>query len=103
MSRMLDNVPEMIGSVARNNEGKHFFLEEMRSLGFKVLATASNFVHVAFGDRSRDIHAALSKKVLYRASFDHPCLVGYSRFTVAPSAIMAQVVDAIKQVVGKKP
>lgn len=102
MSKMLDNVPEMIASVARNNEGKHFFYEEMRSLGFKVLPTAGNFVHIAFGDRSRDIHAALSTKVLYRASFEHPCLVGYSRFSIAPRSIMAQVVDVIKQAVGKK-
>lgn len=103
MSRMLDNASEMMGSVARINEGKHFFCEEMRSLGFKVLPTASNFVHIAFGDRSRDIHATLSHKILYRVSFDHPSLVGYSRFTVAPRAIMAQVVDVIKQVVGKRP
>ena len=103
MSRMLDNASEMMKSVARINEGKHFFYEEMRSLGFKILPTASNFVHVAFGDRSRDIHAALSNKVLYRASFDHPCLVGYSRFSVAPRALMARVVDVIKQVVGKNP
>jgi histidinol-phosphate aminotransferase len=103
MSKMLDNVSEMMGSVARNNEGKHFFHEEMRSLGFKVLPTAGNFVHIAFGDRSRDIHAALSNKVLYRASFEHPCLVGYSRFSIAPRSIMAQVVDVINQVVGEKP
>jgi histidinol-phosphate aminotransferase len=102
MSRMLDNVSDIMDSVARNNEGKRFFYEEMRSLGFKVLPTASNFAHVAFGDRGREIHAALSKKVLYRATFDHPCLVGYSRFTVAPRGIMAQVVDVIKGVVGKK-
>lgn len=103
MSRMLDNAPEMMRSVARINEGKHFFCGEMRSWGFKVLPTVSNFVHVAFGDRSREIHAALSKKVLYRASFDHPCLAGYSRFTVAPREIVAQVVDVIKQVVVTKP
>ncbi len=102
MSRMLDKTSEMVQAVARIKEGKAFFVEEMRSLGFKVFPTAGNFVHVAFGKSGRAIHAALSNKVLYRVSFDHPCLVGYSRFTVAPRAIMVQVVDLIKQVVENK-
>lgn len=102
MSRMLDKTSEMAQAVARINDGKVFFVEEMRSLGFKVLPTAGNFVHVAFGEYGLAIHAALSNKVLYRVAFDHPCLVGYSRFTVAPRAIMAQVVDLIKPVAEKK-
>lgn len=100
MSRMLDKTSEMEQSVARINEGKAFFVEEMRSLGFKVLPTAGNFVHVDFGDRGRAIHDALSDKVYYRASFAQRCLSGYSRFTTAPKPIMAQVVNFIKQAVG---
>lgn len=99
MSRMLDRSVEMMRSVARINEGKHFFQEEMQSLGFKVLPTAGNFLHVAFGEHSRAIHAALSNKVYYRASFGHPCLADYSRFSAAPRPIMAQVADLIKQAV----
>lgn len=99
MSRMLDRSPEMMRSVARINEGKHFFQEEMRSLGFKVLPTDGNFLHVAFGEQGEAIHTALSNKVYYRASFAEPCLAGYSRFTVAPQPIMAQVAELIKQAV----
>lgn len=99
MSRMLDRSAEMMRSVARINEGKRFFQEEMQSLGFKVLPTAGNFLHVAFGEQGRAIHAALSNKVYYRASFGHPCLADYSRFSVAPQPIMAQVADLIKQAV----
>lgn len=99
MSRMLDKSHEMMRSVARINEGKHFFQAEMQALGFKVLPTAGNFLHVAFGDQGRAIHATLSGKVYYRASFDHPCLAGYSRFSVAPRPAMAQVADLIKQAV----
>ena len=102
MSRMLDKTPDMVQAVARINDGKTFFVETMRSLGFKVLPTAGNFVHVDFGEQGRVVHSALSNKVLYRVAFDHPCLLGYSRFTVAPRAIMAQVVDLIKAVVGNK-
>lgn len=99
MSRMLDRPAEMQQTVARINEGKAFFVEKMRALGFKVLPTAGNFLHVAFGDRGAAIHAALAGKVLYRASFDHSCLAGYSRFSVAPEAIMSRVADLIQVVV----
>jgi histidinol-phosphate aminotransferase len=102
MSRMLDKTSEMAQAVVRINEGKAFFVEEMRSLGLRVLPTSGNFLHVAFGGQSQAIHSVLSSKVYYRASFDHPCLAGYSRFTVAPRAIMAQVVDLIKRAVGRK-
>ncbi len=102
MSRMLDRTSEMQQAVARIKEGKTFFVEEMRSLGFKVLPTAGNFVHVAFGEQGASIHAALANKVLYRVAFDHPCLTGYSRFSVGPKPIMARVVDMIKQAVEDK-
>ena len=102
MTRMLDKTSDMEQAVARIKDGKAFFVGEMRSFGFNVLPTEGNFVHVAFGERGRAVHAALAAKVLYRAAFDHPSLAGYSRFSVAPRAIMAQVVDLIKPVVQNK-
>jgi histidinol-phosphate aminotransferase len=99
MCEMLDHVPAMLESVARINAGKKFFVDAMRSMGLKVLPTAGNFAHVAFGDYGPAIHAALANKVLYRVAFDHPCLAGYSRFTMAPEAIMVEVVNSIKQVI----
>lgn len=98
MSRMLDNAPAMLQAVARINEGKAFFVAEMRALGFEVFPTSGNFVHVAFAERGPAIHAALASKVLYRLSFDHRSLAGYSRFSVAPKQIMSQVIDIIKHV-----
>jgi histidinol-phosphate aminotransferase len=99
MLRMLDHRTAMAQAVSRIDEGKAFFVEEMRGLGFKVLPTAGNFVHVAFGERSSVIHAALTDRVLYRAAFDHRCLAGYSRFSVAPKSIMSKVVELIRQAV----
>jgi histidinol-phosphate aminotransferase len=102
MSRMLERSNDMAQAVARIDAGKAFFVEAMRSLGFETLSTHGNFVHVAFGDAANVIHAALADKVLYRATFSHACLTGYSRFTVAPSAIMARVVDLIALAVKEK-
>jgi histidinol-phosphate aminotransferase len=97
MSRMLDRAGEMSASVARILDGKAYFVGEMRALGFSVLPTAGNFVHVAFGGRGSAVHAALAGQVLYRAAFSEACLAGYSRFTVAPRPIMARVVELIKE------
>lgn len=97
MSRMLDKSDEMMRSVARIDEGKRYFQDAMQTLGFDVLPTAGNFLHVAFGTHGRAIHAALASKVYYRATFDHPSLAGYSRFSVAPRPIMEQVANVIRQ------
>ena len=97
MRRMLDQVPAMAAAVARINGGKAYFAEEMRALGFRVLPTGGNFIHVAFGEHGPAIHAALADRVLYRPTFDHRSLHGYSRFSVAPTPIMSEVVEMIKQ------
>ena len=97
MSRMLDHTGDMMQSVARIRAGKNFFCEAMQNLGFKVLLTEGNFIHVAFGSQSQAIHAALTGHVLYRASFDHQSLAGFSRFSVAPEVAMTSVVNLIKQ------
>ena len=102
MARMLDNVPAMLAAVASARSGKEFFVHEMGVLGFKVLPTHGNFVHVAFGERGPRVHAALKSRVLYRSVFDQSCLSGYSRFTVAPREIMSKVVDMIKKVSDEK-
>jgi histidinol-phosphate aminotransferase len=95
MSRMIEKSGEMAQAVARINSGKAFFAQSMCSAGFEVLPGEGNFTHVAFGEHAGAVHASLSGKVLYRARTDHPCLAGYSRFSMAPEPIMAQVVALI--------
>lgn len=102
MSVMLGHASEMLKSVARIRAGKAGFVSAMRNLGFDVLPSHGNFVHVAFGEAGPVIHQGLSRKVLYRASFDHPSLAGYSRFSVAPELIMSKVVNFIQQALGNR-
>ena len=99
MTRMLDHIDDMTKSVARIKSGKNFFHEALQTLGFKVLPTEGNFIHVAFGAQSHSVHAALAGHVLYRNSFDHPSLAGYARFSLAPVAAMATVVNLIQKTV----
>lgn len=99
MSRMLDHAGEMQASVDRIIAGKGWFAKSMMELGFDALPTAGNFQHVNFHDFDPAVHEALASKVLYRKSFEEAALVGYSRFTMAPKAILEPVVDIIQRVV----
>jgi histidinol-phosphate aminotransferase len=100
MSRMLDQAPAIAAAVERIKDGKEFFADQMRALGFPVLPTEGNFSHVAFGDAGPAVHAALKPRVLYRVQFSHPALAGFSRFSSAPRATMAEVVELIKHAKG---
>jgi histidinol-phosphate aminotransferase len=97
MCRMLDHPAAMTRSVARILDGKAHFERRMRSMGFKVLPTSGNFVHIGFGRHGAAVHTALADEVLYRASFEHPCLAGYSRFSAAPEQTMEQVAILIER------
>ena len=95
--RLLDHEESMQHSVQRILAGKSYFLSEMQALGFVTIDTAANFVHVAFSDNAAAIHNNLRDHVLYREDFGHPCLRGYSRFTMAPRDIMERVAVLIRK------
>jgi len=99
MARMLDHSDAMHASVARTQAGKQWFSAEMRALGFDVLETAGNFLHVRFGVSGSAVHQTLQGRVLYRKGFDVPALAGYSRFSMAPQEILAPVVGLIRKAV----
>jgi histidinol-phosphate aminotransferase len=95
----LDNEGEVNTSVRRLNSGKIFFLDAMKELGFKTIATHGNFCHVAFGPLANNIHKSLADLVLYRRDFNEPCLKGFSRFSSATTKIINPVIDRIKNCV----
>jgi histidinol-phosphate aminotransferase len=99
VAKALNFVDEMESSVDRIIEGKSYFIESLEEMGFSVLDTHANFIHVDFAEHSYAVHHSLDGKVLYRPSIDHPCLSGFSRFTVAPKPIMKQVIALIKNVI----
>jgi histidinol-phosphate aminotransferase len=97
ISRLMDYSCEMEGSVARVKVAKEYFAKEMEALGFNVLPTEANFLHVAFGSNEEAINSALKEKVYYRRFFNVECLEGYSRFTIGSKDIMEEVVRLIKR------
>jgi len=96
IERMLDFPDAMQASVQRLNEGKKFFLREMRTLGHEVLGGEGNFLHVSFGTHAEQVHRALKDHVRYRLDFKEPCLQGFSRFSATTVRQFASVVELIK-------
>jgi len=97
VAKVLKHSNQMEASVKRIMDGKNFFVKSLKETGFSVIDTHANFIHVDFSDQSELVHKALDGKVLYRRSFDHPCLAGYSRFTVAPKPAMEKVLTLIEK------
>ena len=91
MSKLIENIDEIKASANRINAGKDAFILRMQGLGFKTFDCAGNFVLVDFDNQKAAVHAALLGKVLYKLSFDEPCLQGFSRFTTAPKETMEQL------------
>jgi histidinol-phosphate aminotransferase len=96
---LLDHADEMMDSVERINQAKEYFAQEMAALGFKVLPSAGNFLNICFGDKAAIISKFLAGKVLYKSSFEHVALAGFSRFSIAPKDQMKSVVDLINQAI----
>jgi len=99
MERMLDFVGEMEASVRRLNAGRDGFLDAMESLGLKTVRAKGNFLHVAFGEKAPEVHAALADLALYRK--DDPylsALAGYSRFSATTLELFAPMIERIKTV-----
>ena len=96
---LLDHTNDMMDSVKRINQAKEYFTKEMTVLGFKVLPSAGNFLNICFGDKAAIISNYLVGKVLYKNSFEHAALAGFSRFTIGPIDQMKIVVDFIKQAI----
>ncbi len=96
VEKMLKKADEVIASVRRHQQGMRHFLSEMSSMGFQVLEGAGNFSHVCFGSRLEEINHKLNHNVLYKKSFDHPSLSGYSRFSSAPVEQMEKIIELIR-------
>ena len=98
----LDYEQQMLASVARINEGKLYFQNRMKELGYNSFESHGNFLHINFGEDVDLVHEALGGLVLYRKQFSHDSLKPYSRFTAAPVDIMSRVSDKIASIKQKE-
>jgi histidinol-phosphate aminotransferase len=96
IEKMLDVPDAMQASVRRLNDGKKFFLSEMKALGYEILSGEGNFLHVSFAAHAEQVHRALKDYVLYRLDFKEPCLKGFSRFSTTTIEQFLPIVEFVK-------
>jgi histidinol-phosphate aminotransferase len=97
VNKTIDYHDEVLRSVHRLKAGNGYFLDRMSKIGFPVFEGSGNFSLVKFGNNSNHIHSLLKDIVLYKQSFDHPALSGYSRFSSAPISTMKVIADKIEE------
>ena len=96
--KMIDYHEEVLKSVQRLKAGNDYFLDRMSKIGFSIFKGKGNFSLVKFGNFSNNIHNVLKNIVLYKQSFDHPALSGYSRFSSAPVSTMKLIANKIEEI-----
>jgi len=93
--KMLDMENEVLKSVQRLKDGANYFMGKMSDMGFKTISGEGNFFHISFSDKLEYIDNKINKNVLYKKSFEHKSLAGYSRFSSAPISQMKKVIEVM--------
>lgn len=99
LDRLLDNTDEIEKSVERLTKGKHYFCDEMHSLGFRVHPSHGNFCLVDFGEAEKPVLEALSGFAIFRKS-PHRSMSAYQRISSTTVERFAPLVARIRQAVG---
>ncbi|NQV82515.1 MAG: aminotransferase class I/II-fold pyridoxal phosphate-dependent enzyme [Rhodospirillales bacterium] len=92
--RMLDHEDAVNASIERLVDGRKMFAAAMADLGYGVIDTPCNFVHVDFGEDRAAIETALVGIARYRV-FPDPLLGDYLRFTTTTRDLFKPVIDCI--------
>jgi len=98
VENMLDYADEVNASVVRLRGGMRYFSDKVNSFGWKTLLGHCNFLHVMFPESNCRIHQVLEQSVLYKRSWEHKSLQGYSRISAAPIDVMDMVIGLLSKV-----
>lgn len=97
---LLDHEEDVLKSVERLEEGRNYFTQELKDMGFVVTNSYGNFLHVNFGKYEAPIAEVLKDTVLYRTEFGSgSCLKGFSRFSLATKDQFKIIIKNIKSVI----
>jgi histidinol-phosphate aminotransferase len=102
---MLKNVQFIKKMVAKTNEGKEFFQNEMKRIGLKTYPSYANFVHVEIGEKNvpKLVEEMRSHGVLIKGGVNHITLKKCVRIGVAPKKEMKKIVKIIEMFLEKNP
>ncbi|MCB1144841.1 MAG: histidinol-phosphate aminotransferase family protein [Leptospiraceae bacterium] len=99
LNLILESDQHVKNSVERMYKAKKYFGDQLENLGFRILQTHGNFIHVNFGNMYHKITEELKDKVYYRVNFNHPALMGYSRFSIGDMSAMETTIGIIKKAI----
>ncbi len=95
---LLDCEGDVHASVQRLEEGRVYFVQAMKEMGFPTSKSYGNFLHVHFGNDHKKISEALKDVVLFRTEFGIGSVMnGFSRFSLGTKEQFELVVNVIKK------
>jgi len=92
---LIRNYKYVKASVNRLNDGKKYFISEMKNLDMNVLPGKANFLHVNFGKKKNKILKNLRKICYIREQENHSSLRNYSRITLTSKSNFKKIVKKI--------
>jgi histidinol-phosphate aminotransferase len=96
---LLDCWQDVLDSVTRLEQGREYFIQEMKALGYVTTVSHGNFLHVDFSKDEKAIAEVLKGLVLYRTDFNiASSLKGFSRFSLATRDQFEPIVQKIKSI-----
>ena len=90
--KLLDSYKDVKISIESLKSGKKYFVEKMLKNGCETFISHANFFHLKIPS---SILTKLNNFIVFKKSFDHPCLKGYSSFSAAPKATYKKIVKEI--------
>ena len=91
----LENISRIKNSTASVIDRKINFENELMRLGFKILSTSTNFIHVKLN--STKYHEILQDNNIFYRKKQKGCLRGYSRFSIGTRKEMNLVIQLLRK------
>ncbi len=93
---LIRNYKYVKASVKRLNDGKKYFISEMKKLNINVLSGNANFLHVNFSEKKNKILKNLRKVCYIREHENHSSLRNYSRITLTSKSNFKKIIKEVK-------
>ena len=91
---VLENIDHMYAYAEDVRNGRNLLEKYFQSLGYRTFGGEANFLLVDFGKNRDSVISALNAAgVLYKSSFAHPALAGWSRLSVGPQQYIESFID----------
>jgi len=100
-SRLLDDLSIVDRYIDEAENGKRWLVNELRNLGFDVIDTETNFIHVDFGLKLEKILSGFrSNEILVRGGLPVAGYANFFRFITGRQVSMERVLVVVSEAIG---